>query len=670
MDNVLSDNLIDDICRRIKPVDMAMADEFAKAIDVYLPPSGDMGALRDMAMRYVSVAGLKEEIKPPATIIFCADHGVAAENVSAYPPETTLHMTANYVLSKGAAANAFSNFTGSRFMVVDMGIKGDTGNLPGLIDCKVAEGTQNSAQGPAMTREQAIRSLYTGYLLGFKMANEGHTIMLPGEMGISNTTASAAITAALCGLDPAETTGRGTNISDERLVRKVATVRRILEVNKPNPNDPIDVLAKVGGFELGGIAGLILGAAAWGAVTILDGFNTGASALIAAALCPRVKDYLIASHIGGETGHKHVLERLELQPVMTLDLKLGEAIGSSLAADLLIKTLLACVSLSKTDAEQDKLIDRIRGTAIDAASVVLTDKTFNFYTNTMPPLDKLAMEKCQDRLDNLAKPIYCLGTMENILCQLCGIIGDELPGTDISKGLLLFGLDKFDHHTAVKEQLCDEDGVLTSFGESLEEGFPSCTLPQMIAMESFAMPADVEVTIGHLMLGHTQMDAFEYGRQQGEYCSLHNSILGLGLIDSNPAIIGELADLLVDERGRLRRELQSFLEGLDSSQQMMISVILGAMVAAAHNRSLVVLDDAATVAVAKYAVQLLPDLQDFLLPVEPNLYQMNIKTPGLTALAGISLVQASLHVLNDMRTFAEAQVAVANDGPGKGKQFN
>ncbi|MGM9540877.1 nicotinate-nucleotide--dimethylbenzimidazole phosphoribosyltransferase [Anaerovibrio sp.] len=689
------EQIIQALCRSIEPSKKKDAEAFGNVVDKWLPQEHGIGSLKDIAMRYVAVVGMPlKTIRTPFTAIFCADHGVAAENVSAYPPETTLHMATNYVISKGAAANAFSNFTRSGMTVVDMGINGDTSQLPIDSTMKIACGTQNSAQGPAMTREQAAASIMAGIAVAAEAAKGDFSILLPGEMGIANTTASAAITAVMCGLPAEEATGRGTNISDQRLQAKIATVKKILDVNQPDASDPLDVLAKVGGFELGAIAGLILGGACNSMVTILDGFNTGAAALIATALCPNLKDYLIASHIGGEQGHRHVLNKLGLAPVMKLDLKLGEAIGSSLVADLLIKTLIATANLTKSDDEKMAFMDKMNWNSIPVESVTLTDKTFDYYTNTMPELDKKAMEDCQTRLDNLAKPIYSLGVVEKIATQLSGILGEELPHTDTGRALLLFGLDKVNHREAksgAEKRLPDSIKKLVNAGveltpkmlfdcpdymsnpaewEGYDEKNQAYTFEQAALINGFAQMSGTSLQASHLFLGHTQMDAFEYGRLQGEKLALKNGILGIGMIDGRPENIEAIAKALIAEDGSLRYEATSFLNNLTENQQLLASAVLGAMISAAHNHTMIVLDNEATVAVARYAVNMLPELEPFLLPIQPNLYQMNIKASGITALAGISLVTASLHMLNDMKTFSEAQVAVANDGPGKGRQVN
>ena len=659
------ESIIATICQDVLPVEPSAMADFAAKLDSILSPAEDLGKLRKMVMQYLSIAGMPKKMLPPVNFIFCSDHGVSAENVSAYPPETTLHMATNYVISKGAAANAFSNFVHGKMKVADLGINGNTDSLPDIEHAKIRMGTRNAAQGPAMTRLEAAQSVAYGINQAIELKKQGYSIFLPGEMGISNTTSSAAIAAAICQVSPERTTGRGTNISDERLKTKVAVVKKMLDVNQPIPTDGLDVLSKVGGYELGAIAGLIIGAAYCRCLVILDGFNTAAAALVATTLCPHVKDYIMASHIGGESGHPIALKKLGLQPIMNLDIKLGEAIGSSLAADLLINALACYINLTKPANEKYAFFDAVHNIIINTNSVQLTDRTFDFYTNTMPPLDKEAMAACQNRLDNLAKPIYSLGNMEKIVTQLSGITGDALPQADMQKSLLLLGLDKVKSNAPL--QMLHES---LSCKEVDDESMQAFSLDEMTLIETFATAADTQVHAGHITLSHTQMDAFEFGRQQGEELALHNDILGLGLIDAKQEKIQEIAKILVAPDGQLRYDTSDFLNHLDKNQQLLVSAVLGAMVAAAHNSSMVVLDDAATQAVARYAVNMLPDLEDFLLPIQPQLYQLDIQAPGITALAGIRLITACLHMLNDMKTFAEAQVAVANDGPGKGIQKN
>jgi nicotinate-nucleotide--dimethylbenzimidazole phosphoribosyltransferase len=244
-------------------------------------------------------------------------------------------MTRNYLVSRGAGANALANFCGADLVVVDMGVAGELSDVPGLRHRKVALGTADFTQGPAMTREQAVQAVETGIEVVREQAGKGYRCFSIGEMGIGNTTASAAIAAAFTGITPEQATGRGTGISDSRLAVKVAAVRRALAINRPDPADGLDVLAKVGGFEIGGLAGVILGAAANRCLVVIDGFNAGASALIAYALAPAAREFLLASHLSAEPAHIKMLEHLGLEAYIDMGLRLGEATGASLAMSLL-----------------------------------------------------------------------------------------------------------------------------------------------------------------------------------------------------------------------------------------------------------------------------------------------------------------------------------------------
>lgn len=629
---------------KIPPKDTASIDEIERILGASTIKKEDFGVLRFLLKKYAGATGSAsfEDTPVTAVTICCADHGVAQENVSAYPPETTLHMVANYLISHGAAANVFADFTGAHLCVADLGINSEKAKeLPGLIDFHIASGTNNSSLGPAMTRDQAIKSLYYGYSLAKQLhQQQGITIFLPGEMGISNTTSSAAITAALLEEAPANTTGRGTNISDERFKTKLATVERILAVNNPDSSDPIDVLAKVGGFELGAIAGLMLGAAASRSLTILDGFNSSAAALIALRLAPVLKDYLVPSHKAGEHGQHLILKELDFTPMMDLNIKLGEAIGSSLVADILDASIRAFKKIQKDLAAKELMADTIEKDVIPDIAITLTDKTFDYYTSTMPDLDKEAMERCQMRLDNLSKPIYSLGVIEQIAAQLSGITSNELPA-DISKTLLFIGMKR--------EAALDSD--------------------QAAFIHTFATQTEADYIAAYLTEERTQMDAFEFGRLQGENISLGSQIMGLSLIDNDTALIDAMADMLCDTQGNLKLQPGTFMAQLPGEMQLIASAVLGAIIAATHNRTMIILGDRAVTALAGYAAQLVPEIQPFLLPIEPPLYHMAVKIPGITACIGMRLADAAIHIVNDMKTFSEAQVATANDGPGAGRQI-
>jgi nicotinate-nucleotide--dimethylbenzimidazole phosphoribosyltransferase len=299
-------------------------------------PPRSLGDLLDLAEQ---LAAIKKTLKPSVgrktVVTMAGDHGVVNEGVSAFPQEVTVQMVANFVAG-GAAINVLAGVAGARVMVVDMGIAAD---LDGsvrekVLSCKVDYGTRNMAQGPAMTREQAVQSLEAGIKIAGDLIEGGVELLATGDMGIGNTTPSSAILAALSGRSVREVTGRGTGVSDDGLEKKILTIQRALDINKPNPGDPVDVLAKVGGFEIGGIAGLILGAAYHGTPVVVDGFISSAGALLAKHLAPASLDYMISGHRSLEQGHRLMLEELGLQPLLNLNLRLGEGTGAALAMNI------------------------------------------------------------------------------------------------------------------------------------------------------------------------------------------------------------------------------------------------------------------------------------------------------------------------------------------------
>ena len=287
-----------------------------------------------------------------------------------------------------------------------------------------------------MSREQAIAALEKGIELAEKLIAEGFDCLLPGEMGIANTTISAAICAAICNKTAAEVTGRGTNISDERLAKKTAIVEKALNLNQPDNTDAIDVLAKVGGFEFGAIAGLMLGFAAHHKAVILDGSNCAAAALIAQGLAPDCVDYFLPSHRGGEPAQGFALEKLGLTPILHLDLRLGEACGSSILAREL-ETMLNLWDVV-SHLPHDPVETPFQQAYMPNLAPKVTNKTFDFYLSTMQDLDTQAMEACKERLDNLVKPLESLGALEQIATEIAGIMGDELPNCDLDRALLCF----------------------------------------------------------------------------------------------------------------------------------------------------------------------------------------------------------------------------------------
>lgn len=295
------------------------------------------GRLVDVVAQYGAATNQEDVTIPkPCMIIASADHGVADMGVSAYPKETTVGMTQNYLIPKGAGANSLANYCGAHMEVIDMGIDADMSWVPGLRSHKLGMGTKNFVEEPAMTREQAIEGIETGIKLVQEKMADGYNVFLVGEMGISNTTASALMTAKFAGLTAEEATGRGTNISDERLKLKQRIVHDVLVKYKDIPkNDAIGILAAVGGFEFTCIVGVILGAAANHGMVIIDGFNTSACALVAKNLVPASMDYVMASHLSAEKAAKSSLQNLGLEAYVDLGLCLGEASGGSVQMGML-----------------------------------------------------------------------------------------------------------------------------------------------------------------------------------------------------------------------------------------------------------------------------------------------------------------------------------------------
>ena len=316
--------------------DARMMSQLENRLQALTPPGRSLGKMGRMACRYAAFLG---EINPPelssCMVVACADHGVAKHSISAYPVETTRRMTASYLLAKGASANAFANYCGSDMVVVDVGVAGNLAYVPDLWHRKIAYGTQDFTKGPAMTRSQAIQSVETGIEIVNDRVAHGYRCFSLGEMGIGNTTSSALIVAVFTGLSPEEATGRGTGISDDKLKFKIDLVRRVLERNRPRREDGIEVLSKVGGFEIGALAGVVLGAAAKRCAVVLDGLNTTAAAMIADAIHPLCREYMLSSHLSGEPAHKNALAYLGLTPCMDVGVRLGEAIGASVVVEML-----------------------------------------------------------------------------------------------------------------------------------------------------------------------------------------------------------------------------------------------------------------------------------------------------------------------------------------------
>ncbi|MCX7794299.1 MAG: nicotinate-nucleotide--dimethylbenzimidazole phosphoribosyltransferase, partial [Thermodesulfovibrionales bacterium] len=317
--------------KMIKPIDPEWCNIAQKRLDNLTKPPGSLGRLEEFARRLVAISEDRMPlINKKAIFTFAGDHGVTEEGVSAYPKEVTAQMVFNF-LRGGAGINVLARHAGADVIVVDIGVDYYFKDLEGLLQMKVVRGTKNFTRGPAMSREEAIRSLEVGIKLAEAYAKRGYRLFGTGDMGIGNTTPSSAIAAVLTGRPVEEVTGRGTGISDEALRRKIEVIKRAIEINKPDQADPVDVLSKLGGAEIGGIAGLILGAAANRIPVVIDGFISTAGALIAYCLKPEVKDYMFAAHNSVERGHKVMLDMMGLRPILDLNMRLGEGTGAALA---------------------------------------------------------------------------------------------------------------------------------------------------------------------------------------------------------------------------------------------------------------------------------------------------------------------------------------------------
>ncbi len=318
----------------IGPADRTLKTRIQSRLDRLTKPQGSLGRLEEVARRYgVAVGQEHPKIRKKVVYTFAGDHGVTAEGVSAYPREVTPQMVYNF-LRGGAGVNVLARHVGAEVRVVDIGVDHEFGDLPGLLHRKVARGTRNMAQESAMTREEALQAVEAGMALAEVASREGVDLLGTGDMGIGNTTPSSAIVAVITGEPVEQVTGRGTGIDDATHLRKIRVIETALARHAPDIKDPLDVLTKVGGLEIGGIAGLILGAAAHRVPVVLDGFIATAGALLAMGWSLDVRDYLFASHLSVEIGHRAALERLGLKPLLDLDLRLGEGTGACLGMGL------------------------------------------------------------------------------------------------------------------------------------------------------------------------------------------------------------------------------------------------------------------------------------------------------------------------------------------------
>lgn len=329
-------NILNEAIQAIKPLNKEVYDKAIDRLANQARPQGSLGILEPISARLAAIHGTIDVKLNRKVVVTCAgDHGVVAEGVSLFPQEVTPQMVFNFV-GGGASISVLARHAGAEVKVADLGVNYDFDPGTPIFHKKVGKGTRNFAKEPAMTREEAIRSLEAGIEIVDALVAEGKLDMLgTGDMGIGNTTPSSAIIAAFSGLPVDQLTGRGTGIGDEALENKIRVIEKGLELHKPDPSDPLDVLSKVGGFEIGGLGGLVIGAAKHGIPVVCDGLISTAGALIACELAPAAKDYLFSSHRSVEVGHRFMHERLGIEPLVDLGFRLGEGTGAAIAMELL-----------------------------------------------------------------------------------------------------------------------------------------------------------------------------------------------------------------------------------------------------------------------------------------------------------------------------------------------
>ncbi|NPV27446.1 MAG: nicotinate-nucleotide--dimethylbenzimidazole phosphoribosyltransferase [Firmicutes bacterium] len=317
----------------IKDLDQGAIEQAQRRLDNLTKPPGSLGVLEEIAARLAGITGNPRPVVGDKVIILMAgDHGVVEEGVSAFPKEVTEQMVLNFARG-GAAINVLSRHVGARVVVVDIGVDAEI-ELSGVIQRKVRRGTRNMAKGPAMTRAEAVEAIEVGIQVAQAEIGRGATLLGTGDMGIGNTTPSSAILAVFSGLPVSDITGRGTGLTDQALLNKVRVIEQAIRVNGPDPSDPLDVLAKVGGLEIAGLTGVILGAAACRIPVVVDGFISSAAALVASRLAPQSVQYMIASHASVEPGHRKMLELIGLVPMLHMKMRLGEGTGAALVMNL------------------------------------------------------------------------------------------------------------------------------------------------------------------------------------------------------------------------------------------------------------------------------------------------------------------------------------------------
>lgn len=326
---------IDNLVNKIGALDKNAMDQAADRLNSLTKPIGSLGVLEDLVIQLAGITGnVMPRVANKMVVVMAGDHGVVEEGVSAAPQSVTPQMVHNF-LNGGAAINVLARCAGAQVKVVDVGVADQTLRHPSLISCKVRPGTANMTKGPAMSREEARQAIKIGVDIAESETGQGINLLATGEMGIGNTTPSSAILAVYSHTDLSRLVGPGVGLNDDGVQKKINAIKKALQVNQPDANDPIDVLSKVGGLEIAAMAGLILGSAVCRVPVVIDGFISGAAALIAYKIAPAAKNYMIASHLSEEPGHKVMLDAIGLEPMLRMRMRLGEGTGAALAFNII-----------------------------------------------------------------------------------------------------------------------------------------------------------------------------------------------------------------------------------------------------------------------------------------------------------------------------------------------
>lgn len=341
---------------RIGELDRGKMELAQKRLDSLTKPLGSLGRLEDMVKQLAGITGtVMPKVDRKAVIIMCADNGVTEEGVSSCPKDVTATVTQNFM--RGITGiNVLAQHAGAEILVVDIGVDAEFTD-PGILNRKIRKGTWNMLKGPAMTREEAIRAMETGIEVVGRLKEKGINLLGTGEMGIGNTTTSSAVATVLTGRDAGEMVGKGAGLSAEAFQRKKEVVRQAIAVNRPDPTDAVDVLAKVGGFDIAGLAGCFIGAAAYRVPILIDGFISAAAALVAVKIKPETSDFIFPSHGSAEPGSRMIMEALGKQPYLELQMRLGEGTGAAVAFHLLDAAVAAYTRMGTFgDAEIEQYV--------------------------------------------------------------------------------------------------------------------------------------------------------------------------------------------------------------------------------------------------------------------------------------------------------------------------